>query len=129
MTKRTLPPTYFLANLVLIAALAFALPIAPLLSGPWRATGFVPIAAGMWLNLAAVRAFKARGTTMKAFERSSALVTDGPFWLEPCPPKVVEPPSSFGDSDRARVAGVVGGKKVRGQALGEGEGLNVVVGV
>ena len=79
MQKSVLPPTYFLASLVLMAAFAFALPIASLLSWPWRAAGVVPIAAGVWLNLAADRAFKARGTTVKPFERSSALVTDGAF--------------------------------------------------
>jgi protein-S-isoprenylcysteine O-methyltransferase Ste14 len=79
MTNRLLPPTYFVASLVLMAALALLLPIAPLLSWPWRAAGLVPIAAGVWLNLAADRAFKQRGTTVKPFERSSALVTDGPF--------------------------------------------------
>jgi len=81
MAKRVLPPTYFLASLALMAALAFALPIASLLPWPWRAFGVVPIAAGVWLNLAADRAFKERGTTVKPFERSSALVTDGAFRL------------------------------------------------
>ncbi len=81
MRKRMLPPTYFLASLVLMAAFAFALPIAPLVSYPWRAAGVVPIAAGVWLNLAADRAFKNLGTTVKPFERSSALATDGVFRL------------------------------------------------
>ncbi len=78
MPKRVLPPTYFLASLALMAALAFA-PIAPLLAWPWRALGLFPIAAGVWLNLAADRAFMARGTTVKPFERSSALAIDGVF--------------------------------------------------
>ncbi len=81
MTNRLLPPTYFLASLVLMAACAFALPIAPLLSWPWRATGVVPIAAGVLLNLAADRALKDLGTTVKPFERSSALATNGVFRL------------------------------------------------
>ncbi len=81
MPKTVLPPTYFLASLALMAALAFALPIASLLAWPWRAFGVVPIAAGVWLNLAADRAFKERGTTVKPFEQSSALVTDGAFRL------------------------------------------------
>ena len=81
MPKRVLPPTYFLASLALMAALAFAVPVAPLLAWPWRAAGVVPIAAGVWLNLAADRAFKERGTTVKPFERSSALVTGGAFRL------------------------------------------------
>ena len=62
-----------------MAALAFAWPLAPLFAWPWRALGVVPIAAGVWLNLAADRAFKERRTTVKPFERSSALVTDGVF--------------------------------------------------
>ncbi len=80
MTKRPLPPTYFfVASLVLMAALAFAWPLAPFFAWPWRALGVIPIAAGVWLNLAADRAFRARGTTIRAFERSSALATDGVF--------------------------------------------------
>jgi protein-S-isoprenylcysteine O-methyltransferase Ste14 len=80
MTMRPiLPPAYFLASIALMAALAFALPIAEIDAWPWRAAGLVPIAAGVWLDLAADRAFKARGTTVKPFERSSALVTDGVF--------------------------------------------------
>ncbi len=82
MPKRPiLPPAYFLASLVLMAALAFALPIAVIVAWPWRAAGLIPIAAGVWLNLAADRAFEARGTTVKPFEPSSALVTDGVFRL------------------------------------------------
>jgi protein-S-isoprenylcysteine O-methyltransferase Ste14 len=79
--SRILPPTYFIASLGLMAVLAFVLPIADVLSWPWRAGGFIAIAAGVWLNLAADRAFKARGTTVKPFETSSALVTDGVFRL------------------------------------------------
>ena len=79
MPKTLLPPTYFLASLSLMAALAFALPLADILSWPWRALGAAPLAAGVWLNLAADRAFTARGTTVRPFERSSALVSDGVF--------------------------------------------------
>ena len=79
MPKTLLPPTYFLASLGLMAALAFALPVAAVLPWPWRVLGLTPIGGGVWLNLAADRAFKTRGTTVKPFERSSALVTDGVF--------------------------------------------------
>ena len=80
-TRPILPPAYFLASLALMAGLAFALPIAVIAAWPWRAAGLIPIAAGVGLNLAADRAFKARGTTVKPFEPSSALVTDGVFRL------------------------------------------------
>jgi protein-S-isoprenylcysteine O-methyltransferase Ste14 len=79
MPKTLLPPTYFLAGLCLMAALAFALPVAAVLPWPWRVLGVAPIAAGVWLNWAADRAFRARGTTVRPFERSSALLTDGVF--------------------------------------------------
>src|SRR5271166_1632304 len=78
-TRPILPPAYFLASLALMAALAFALPIAVIAAWPWRAAGLIPIAAGVGLNLAADRAFKARGTTVKPFEPSSVLLTDGVF--------------------------------------------------
>jgi protein-S-isoprenylcysteine O-methyltransferase Ste14 len=78
-SRPLLPPAYFLASLVLMAALAFALPITVIPAWPWRAAGVIPIAAGVWLNLAADRAFEARGTTVRPFEQSSALVTDGVF--------------------------------------------------
>ncbi len=76
MLKSVLPPTYFLASLALMAALAFAFPIAPLVDWPWRALGVAPSAAGVCLNLAADRSFKTRGTTVKPFERSSTLVVE-----------------------------------------------------
>ncbi|MBV8106573.1 MAG: isoprenylcysteine carboxylmethyltransferase family protein [Hyphomicrobiales bacterium] len=79
MPKTLLPPTYFLASLGLMAALALLLPVADVLPWAWRVLGLAPIAAGVWLNLAADRAFKARATTIKPFERSSALLTDGVF--------------------------------------------------
>ena len=79
MPKRPLPSTYFVASLVLMAPLAFAWRLAPLCVWPWRALGVILIAAGVWLNLAADRALKERGTTVKPFERSSARVTDGVF--------------------------------------------------
>ena len=79
MARPILPPTYFLASLVLVGlAHAFA-PLATVAPWPWRLAGLLPIALGAGLNLAADGAFKARATTVKPFERSSALVVDGVF--------------------------------------------------
>jgi protein-S-isoprenylcysteine O-methyltransferase Ste14 len=74
-----LPPTYFALALVLMAGMHVALPGARLVTGPWRLAGLVPIVAGAALNLVADRAFKDRATTVKPFETSSALITDGAF--------------------------------------------------
>jgi protein-S-isoprenylcysteine O-methyltransferase Ste14 len=46
---------------------------------PWRLLGLVPLAGGLALAIRAEQFFKRAGTTVKPFERSSRLVTDGPF--------------------------------------------------
>lgn len=79
MSKPLLPPVYFLGSLLASAALAFALPVAAILSWPWRGLGVLPVAAGIALNLAADRAFKRHMTTVKPFEASSSLITEGVF--------------------------------------------------
>ena len=78
MTK-VLPPTYFLAALALTIALHFLFPVATFLPLPWRFAGLLPIVVGIALNIAADRQFKRRNTTVKPFQESSVLVTDGVF--------------------------------------------------
>ena len=77
--QRVLPPTYF--GIALMAAVAghVFLPIAELVAWPWNLSGLLFIASGIWLNLDADRAFKARGTTVKPFQESSVLITDGSY--------------------------------------------------
>ena len=54
-------------------------PVVQLIPYPWNASGLVPLAAGIMLNLNADRLFKKYGTTVKPFEQSSALITSGAF--------------------------------------------------
>jgi protein-S-isoprenylcysteine O-methyltransferase Ste14 len=77
--KRILPPTYLLVAVALAAALHFLLPVAVIILFPWRLAGVLPLAVGIALNLAADRQFKQRGTTVKPFQESSALIMDGCF--------------------------------------------------
>jgi len=79
--KPILPPTYFGAALVAMIAAHFVSPAVHLLSYPATLTGLGPIGAGIALNLAADRAFKAHRTTVKPFETSTALITTGVFAL------------------------------------------------
>jgi protein-S-isoprenylcysteine O-methyltransferase Ste14 len=79
--KPILPPTYLGAALAAMIAVHVGAPAVHLLSFPATLTGLGPIGAGIALNLAADRAFKARGTTVKPFERSTTLVTTGVFAL------------------------------------------------
>ncbi len=78
MTK-LLPPTYFLLAIALMLAVHFLIPIAALIPLPWRLVGVLPIAAGIALNIVADRQFKKFNTTVKPFQKSSALITDGCF--------------------------------------------------
>ena len=77
--KQPLPPTYFLVAIVVAVALHFLVPIRQLLHFPWRLAGIAPLLIGIVLNLVADQSFKRHNTTVKPFEESSDLVTDGIF--------------------------------------------------
>jgi protein-S-isoprenylcysteine O-methyltransferase Ste14 len=77
--KGLLPPAYLFAAILLMAGLHFLLPVAQVAPFPWDLLGAVPLGLGVALNLLADRAFKRSGTTVKPFEESHALVTDGVF--------------------------------------------------
>jgi protein-S-isoprenylcysteine O-methyltransferase Ste14 len=77
--KKALPPTYLLLALAVMAALHLALPVCRYWSLPLALAGAVPLALGVLLNLMADRQFKRYETTVKPFQRSSALVTAFPF--------------------------------------------------
>ncbi len=78
-SKRPLPPTYLLAFIVIMIALRFLLPIAMIIPVPWTLFGVVPLVAGILVNLAADKAFTRANTTVKPFEESAVLITDGAF--------------------------------------------------
>jgi len=77
--KKVMPPVYLYSAILLAIALHLLLPLNQLLPGIWRLIGLVALMTGIVLNLAADQAFKKRGTTVKPYERSTALVTDGVF--------------------------------------------------
>jgi len=79
--RAVLPPTYLFAAIVLMALFHFALPGAKVITFPCGIVGALPFALGIALNLTADRQLKRHGTTVKPFEESSALITDGVFRL------------------------------------------------
>jgi protein-S-isoprenylcysteine O-methyltransferase Ste14 len=79
--KRLYPPSYLLIAIVLMVALHFLLPVRQIIFFPWRLLGILPLLAGILLAVLAERTFKKHRTTVKPFEKSSALVTDGAFRL------------------------------------------------
>ena len=77
--QRALPPTYFFAAMAAAFLLHALLPVAHIVRFPWSLAGALPIVVGIWLNLAADRALKTHGTTVKPFEESTALIAEGPY--------------------------------------------------
>jgi protein-S-isoprenylcysteine O-methyltransferase Ste14 len=80
-SARLMPTSWLLIALVAMAALRLVFPIATVIPGPWGLAGIVLLALGVAMNLAADRAFHKAGTTVKPFEESSALLTNGVFRL------------------------------------------------
>ncbi len=77
--KRILPPTYLLGAIILLVGLHFLFPLREINRFPWTLIGIVPLAAGIVLNILADRAFKRQNTTVKPFQQSRVLVTQGVF--------------------------------------------------
>ena len=81
MMRKLLPPNYFLGAILLTVILHLLLPVRQILTFPWRLLGLAPLAVGCMLNLLADRAFNKHDTTVKPFEESSTLLTDGVFGI------------------------------------------------
>ncbi|MCD6162180.1 MAG: isoprenylcysteine carboxylmethyltransferase family protein [candidate division Zixibacteria bacterium] len=77
--RKPLPPTYFITSLILTAALHLFLPVIQLIHSPYRYGGIILIIFGIWINLRTDNLFKRYNTTVKPFENSSAMITEGPF--------------------------------------------------
>jgi protein-S-isoprenylcysteine O-methyltransferase Ste14 len=75
--RRVLPPVYFLVALLVMVGLNVAVPVLIIIPAPYTYGGIPLIAAGIGLVAAGARLFARAGTTIKPFEDSSALVTDG----------------------------------------------------
>lgn len=74
---RIYPPTYFLIALLGMLALRFVIPLSVIIPAPWSLLGIVPIGLGIILSAIADRAFRTAGTTVRPYEVSSVLVTEG----------------------------------------------------
>ena len=79
MKQKILPPIYFLGSLVAMGVFHFVVPLYRYWTFPAALFGALPLAVGVFLNVMADRQFQRNNTTVKPFERSSALVTSFPF--------------------------------------------------
>ncbi len=78
-TTGILPPAYFLIAIIAMIILHFSLPVKNVVPAPWNLLGILPLALGVIMNVVADQAFHRAGTTVRPFENSSRLVTDGLF--------------------------------------------------
>jgi len=79
--NKLLPTTYLLIYLVAAVLLRYIFPLEKLIQAPYSYLGIVLIIFGIALNLWADRMLKDRKTTVKPFEKPSALITNGAFRL------------------------------------------------
>ena len=80
-TKRILPPTYLLLSIATMVLLHFLLPVSKITPYPCNLLGVLLLIIGGSLNLIADAAFKREQTTVKPFEKSTALVVSGVFMI------------------------------------------------
>lgn len=78
-SRRMMPTTYLLIAILAMIALHFLFPAAIITPPLWNLLGIIPLTMGVMLNLMADGAFHKAHTTVKPFEESSVLVTDGVF--------------------------------------------------
>jgi protein-S-isoprenylcysteine O-methyltransferase Ste14 len=76
---RLVPPVWFLASLVAMLLLERYAPVVAWHAPALRAAGGALIIAGLATSLSGALRFRRHGTPVKPFERSSVLVTDGPY--------------------------------------------------
>ena len=62
-----------------MVALHLLLPLATVIPFAWNLLGAIPLAVGLGINVIADGLFRRVHTTVKPFEESAMLVTDGPF--------------------------------------------------
>jgi protein-S-isoprenylcysteine O-methyltransferase Ste14 len=79
--KKIMPPTWLLIAIVAMLMLHFLLPIAWIIPPIWNLLGLIFITSGVILDLHGDKVFKQARTTIKPFEESSSLVTNGVFQM------------------------------------------------
>lgn len=77
--RRLFPPKYLALAILLMIGLDRFAPLKQIVNWPWRYLGLIPFAVGLWFVLWVNAIFRRVGTTIKPFEESSFLVTEGPF--------------------------------------------------
>jgi len=81
ITKHIQPPTYLFLTVLSVILLHFLLPFKKVIFYPWNLLGIILLFIGIIINILADNEFKKQKTTVKSFEESTALITNGVFKL------------------------------------------------
>ena len=79
MKQKIFPTTYLLVALILMVLLHLLLPLRKSVFSMWQLIGLIPLAFGIGINLAADKALRVAGTTVKPFQESTTLVTNSVY--------------------------------------------------
>ena len=79
MKNTFLPPSYFNTSVILMIALHLIFPLKTIIISPYKYFGLLLLLLGFLMNIWASEYFKKVQTTIKPFQESSHLVTDGLF--------------------------------------------------
>ena len=79
--EKIMPPTWMLIAMISMLLLNFTFPLVWIVPPLWNLFGLVFLVSGMALNLIADRAFHQIGTTVKPYQESTSLVTEGVFQI------------------------------------------------
>ncbi|MGH8120185.1 MAG: methyltransferase family protein, partial [Gammaproteobacteria bacterium] len=79
LLRKTIPPVYFLAALLLMVLLAYFLPLVHLVYVPLRICGGVIVLIGLAMTATGAWTFKRADTPVRPFELATTLVTAGVY--------------------------------------------------
>ena len=77
--RKSIPPVYFFLSLLLMLALAYFMPLSHLIYIPLRVFGGMLILLGLALTVWGAYCFGQAATPVKIFEKTTVLVTFGPY--------------------------------------------------
>lgn len=77
--RKSIPPVYFFLSLLLMIALNYFLPLSHLLYIPLRVFGSMLILLGLAITVWGAYCFSQADTPVKIFEKTTTLVTIGPY--------------------------------------------------
>ena len=78
-STKIMPPTLMLIATIAMLFINFLFPVVWIVPPRWNLIGLVFLVSGITLNLIADNSFKQANTTVKPFQKSSSLVTNGIF--------------------------------------------------